>query len=175
MPTLGSTICRLTLGCKALACQHLAVGDFACQRLPVGAFICQPLPAGSFWMSTLGYHSLGYSKFFILTLSQTTKLRLFQTERVCIRQFKIWWKWQKVLKICRKHCGKRRNCSLQAISPFPRVFKRGVVLQTRKNQGLFVKGLTIGSNPCLLDAFACQPLVAERFACLHLAAGAFKC
>ena len=41
----------------------------------------------------------------------------------------------------RKHCGKRRNCSLQAISPFPSVFKR-LVLQTRKNQGLFWKGIT---------------------------------
>ena len=26
----------------------------------------------------------------------------------------------------RKHCGKRRNCSLRAISPFPSVFKRPV-------------------------------------------------
>ena len=35
--------------------------------------------------------------------------------------------------------GKMRNCSLQAISPFPKVFKR---LQTHKNQGLFWKGST---------------------------------
>ena len=40
----------------------------------------------------------------------------------------------------RKHCGKRRNCSLRAISPFPSVFER-FVLQIRKNQGLFGKGL----------------------------------
>ena len=26
----------------------------------------------------------------------------------------------------RKHCGKRRNCSLQAISPFPTVFSEGL-------------------------------------------------
>ena len=40
----------------------------------------------------------------------------------------------------RKPCGKRRNCSLQAISPFSHsVFKR-LVWQTRKNQGLFGKG-----------------------------------
>ena len=25
----------------------------------------------------------------------------------------------------RKHCGKRRNCSLRAISPFPTVFSKG--------------------------------------------------
>ena len=42
----------------------------------------------------------------------------------------------------RKHCGKRRNCSLQAISPFPTVFSKR---QTRKNQGLFWKGL----NGCI--------------------------
>ena len=46
----------------------------------------------------------------------------------------------KVLKTGRKHCGKRRNCSLRAISPLHSVFK-AVVLQTRKNQGLFGKGL----------------------------------
>ena len=29
-----------------------------------------------------------------------------------------------VLQTGRKHCGKRRNCSLQAISPFPTVFSK---------------------------------------------------
>ena len=37
----------------------------------------------------------------------------------------------KIEECSRKHCGKRRNCSLRAISPFPTV-----VLQTCKNQGL---------------------------------------
>ena len=41
-----------------------------------------------------------------------------------------------------KHCGKRRNGSLQAISPFPTVVSKDFVLQTRKNQGLFRKKLT---------------------------------
>ena len=27
----------------------------------------------------------------------------------------------------RKHCGKRRNCSLRAISPFPTVFSKAFV------------------------------------------------
>ena len=36
--------------------------------------------------------------------------------------FKFDEKWQKVLQMGRKHCGKRRNCSLRAISPFPFVF-----------------------------------------------------
>ena len=28
--------------------------------------------------------------------------------------------------MCRKHCGKRRNCLLRAISPFPTVFLKGL-------------------------------------------------
>ena len=62
----------------------------------------------------------------------------------------------------RKHCGKRRNCSLRAISPFSTVFLKDLgcrhikrraclgkgvfkrlVLQTRKNQGLLWKGLKL--------------------------------
>ena len=39
-----------------------------------------------------------------LTLSQTTNFRLFQTERVCRRQFQIWWQWQKMCQTGRKHC-----------------------------------------------------------------------
>ena len=57
-----------------------------------------------------------------LTHYQTTNFRIFQTERVCRRQFKIGWHWPKGLQMGRKHCGKRRNCSLRAISPFPKVF-----------------------------------------------------
>ena len=61
-----------------------------------------------------------------LTHYQTTNFRLFQTERVCRRQIEIWRKWQKVIQTGRKHCGKRRNCSLWAISPFPTVFSKGL-------------------------------------------------
>ena len=60
----------------------------------------------------------------LLTLSQTMDFRLFQTERVCRRQFHIWWKWHKGIQMGRKHCGKRRNCSLRAISSFPPVFSK---------------------------------------------------
>ena len=42
----------------------------------------------------------------------------------------------------RQYCGKRRNCSFRAISPFPSVFSKRLVLQTCKNKGLFWKGLT---------------------------------
>ena len=75
------------------------------------------------------------TKIWNLTLSHTTNFRLFQTERVCRRQFRSWWKWWNVHHRGRKHCGKRKNCLLQAISSFPNVFKR-FVLQTQKKPGL---------------------------------------
>ena len=62
----------------------------------------------------------------MLTHYQTTNFRLFQIERDCRRQFQIWRKWRKVIQTGRKHCGKRRNCSLQAISPCPTVFSKGL-------------------------------------------------
>ena len=61
------------------------------------------------------------------TLFQTTDIRLFQNQGVCRRQFQTGRKWQKVLQMVRNHCGKRRNCSLRAISPIPTVFKRLVL------------------------------------------------
>ena len=61
-----------------------------------------------------------------LTHYQTTNFRLFLIERVCRRQFQMWRKWKKVIQTSRKHCGKRRNCSLRAISPFPAVFSKGL-------------------------------------------------
>ena len=71
------------------------------------------------------YTLLFYFDVQYLTHYQTTNFRLFQTQRVCRRQFQIWWKWQKVIQTGRKHCGKRRNCLLRAISPFPTVFSKG--------------------------------------------------
>ena len=77
-----------------------------------------------------------------LTLSQTTNFRLFQTGRVCRRQFQVWRKWQKVLQKARKHWEKEKLLITSNFS-FPHsVFKR-LVLQTRKNQGLFGKGLKV--------------------------------
>ena len=37
----------------------------------------------------------------------------------------------------RKHCVKRRNCSLWAISPFPTVFSKDLHCKQLKNKGLF--------------------------------------
>ena len=76
------------------------------------------------------HHRFVYSLYFfffkLLTHYQTTDFRLFQTKRLCRRQFQIRRKWQKVIQIDKKHCWKRRNCSLRAISPFPTVFSKGL-------------------------------------------------
>ena len=69
-----------------------------------------------------------------------TNFRICQTERVCRRQCQIWWKWQKVLRIGRKHWAKRRNCSLRAISPFPMVFSKDLYCRHEKKQDLLGKG-----------------------------------
>ena len=67
-------------------------------------------------------------------------------------------KLQKVFKKVIKHCRKRRNCSLTSNFSFSHsVFKR-LVLQTRKNQGLFGKGFNLyqripGCNDTIEEAF----------------------
>ena len=77
-----------------------------------------------------------------LTLSQTTNFGLCQTERLCRRQFHIWWKWQTVLQRGRKLWEKLKLLLTSNFFPSYSVFKR-LVLQTRKNHGLFGKGLTL--------------------------------
>ena len=76
----------------------------------------------------------------ILTLSQTMNFRPFQTEIFFRRQFHIGRKWQKVLQTGRKHCGKRRNCSLRAISPFPTVFSKDLYCRHVKTRACLGKG-----------------------------------
>ena len=55
-------------------------------------------------------------------------------------------KMDKILKMGTKQCGKRRNCSLRAISPFPAVFPDDLYCRHVKNQGLFGKGLRVNQN-----------------------------
>ena len=50
--------------------------------------------------------------------------------------FKLKESGRKVFQQCRKHCGKRRNCSLRAISSFPTASLKKPVLHTRKKPGL---------------------------------------
>ena len=77
---------------------------------------------------------------FLLTVSQTRNFRLFQTERVCRGQFQIKRDWQKDLQTGRKHWGKRRNCSLRAISPFPTLFSKDLYCRQVKTRVCLGKG-----------------------------------
>ena len=70
-----------------------------------------------------------------LTLSQMTNFRLFQTQSVCRRQFQ-----SKVHQMGRKHCGKRRNCLLRVISPFPTVFSEDFNCRHVKTRACLGKG-----------------------------------
>ena len=60
-----------------------------------------------------------------------TNFRLFHSERVCRRQFQM-------MKMARnspngwKNCGKKRNCSLRAISRFPAVFPKDLYFRYLK-------------------------------------------
>ena len=53
-----------------------------------------------------------------------TNFRLFQTERVCRRQFQIRRKWQEVIQTGRKHCGKRRNIRYEQFLLFQQCFQK---------------------------------------------------
>ena len=76
-----------------------------------------------------------------LTFSQITNFRLFQTERVCRRQFIEFMKMvERYLKRYKTLWEKEKLLVMSNFSFSLSVFKR-LVLQTRKNQGLFGKGL----------------------------------
>ena len=49
-------------------------------------------------------------------------------------------KWGTIIRLSRKHCGKRRNCSLRAISSFPIMFSKAMCFFMRQNEYLWGKG-----------------------------------
>ena len=63
-----------------------------------------------------------YTKQMYQPFPKTTNFRLSQTEKFEDTNFTFDENGGKVLKMGGKHCGKRRNCSLRAISPFPTEF-----------------------------------------------------
>ena len=74
----------------------------------------------------------------LLSLSQTTNFRLFQTERDDSFQFDE--NGKNVLQKVRKHCGKRRNHLSRAISPFPIVFSKDLHCRHVKTRACLGKG-----------------------------------
>ena len=79
---------------------------------------------------------------FPLTLSQTTNFRLFQTEKLCRRQFQIFITIAESSPNGYKTLWEKEKLLVTSSFSFSHsVFKR-LVLQTRKSKGLFGKGLT---------------------------------
>ena len=54
---------------------------------------------------------------------------------------KTWTNGDTIIWLSWKHCGKRRNCLLQAISPFPTKFSKNCLLLIHQNEYLWRKGL----------------------------------
>ena len=77
-----------------------------------------------------------------LTHYQTTNFKLFQTERVCRRQFQNWRKWQKVIQTGRKHWEKEKLLVTSNFSFSHSVFKR-LVPKGRQKVLLCGNGLRI--------------------------------
>ena len=61
---------------------------------------------------------------FDLTHYQTTNFRLFQTERVCRRQFQIGRKWKTVIQTGRKAVGKGEIARYEQFLLFPQCFQK---------------------------------------------------
>ena len=79
--------------------------------------------------------------FFLLTLSKTTNFRLFETERVWRQQFELDENGRKVSKQVETLWEKEKLLFRSNFSFSHSVFKRPL-LQARKNQDLFWKGLS---------------------------------
>ena len=115
-------------------CQYVA---FSCPVCPSVAFSCQPktVPV-SFNTSQIDSNR----RIRLLTLSQTTNFRLFQTQRCLQMTIFNLMKMAESPPLGRKHCGKRRNCSLQTSSPFPTVFTNDLYCRHIKSRACLGKG-----------------------------------
>ena len=69
-----------------------------------------------------------------------TNFRLFQHERIAEDNFKFDENGRKFIQMDRKYCGKRRNCLLAAISPFPTVYTKDLYCRYVKTRACLGKG-----------------------------------
>ena len=79
-------------------------------------------------------------------------------------------KWQNVLQTGRKHCAKKRNCSLQAISPFPTAFSKGLnvkgsaytdILNPKRYLAIFYNSIDM-ENKVFISFFKLQVFIATQ-------------
>ena len=73
-------------------------------------------------------------------------------ETNCTRHLKVHLKWKNSTTYGRKHCEKRRNCLLQAISPFLTMFSTATNLQCVKMWYCVVMGqaFVLALLPCIM-------------------------
>ena len=79
---------------------------------------------------------------FQLTVSHMTNFRLFQTVRLADDNCKLVENGRKFFKRV-ENTGKRRNCSLCTISPFPTVLSKDFYCQQGKSRACLGKGYPI--------------------------------
>ena len=65
---------------------------------------------------------LASARFLYQPITRRQNFRLVQIKTNCRRHLKVHLKWKISIMWVRKHCEKRRNCLLQAISPFLTMF-----------------------------------------------------
>ena len=102
----------------------------------------------------------------MLNLSKTTNFGLCQAERVCRRQFEFDEKNGKFSDRVENALGKEKLLVKSNFSYFRSVFKRRA-LQTRKNQGLFGKGLKRRSEYAIGMLCCIKPLL-HRYSFSHI-------
>ena len=78
-----------------------------------------------------------------LTLPQTTNCRVFQTERICRQQFKFDESGRMFSKWVENTVRKAEIARDEQFLLFSQCFQKRLALQSRKNQGLFGKGLNV--------------------------------
>ena len=67
----------------------------------------------------------------LVTLSQTTNFRLFQTERICRRHFQIWQKWQIVIQTGTKNTVEKGEIArYDHFYLFPQCFQKACTADT---------------------------------------------
>ena len=81
---------------------------------------------GNSYKFVLGIYDVFTSLLYKISLThyQMTNFRLFQTERVCRRQFQIWRKWQKVIQTGRNTVGKGEIARYEQFLLFPQCFQK---------------------------------------------------
>ena len=79
------------------------------------------------WLPAFFPHwSIFLNDIFLWPLTWYANFRFFKFSSKKHMMSKTWPNGDTVIWLSRKHCGKRRNCSSRAISPFPTMFSKAV-------------------------------------------------